>query len=146
MSIISAAAATPYYVLMSASHPIGPTVLHFDMGIECSPIYGFSDKGSYDRFCTNSEQALTPYPLVKGYLRNQLHASGDRLMLVVLNAAGPREPYLYAAAMAAVLESQESRATHVTSAYRLRFDEDANAFRLEEESDVAQERFGETHV
>jgi hypothetical protein len=146
MSIIRVVAGTPYYVLMNANHPVGPTVLRLDTDIECSPIYGFSDKGSYDKFCANSQQTLKPYPLVKGYLRKQIDAPGDSLMLVVLDAAGPREPYLHAAAMESVLETQESRATHVTAAYRLRFDEEANAFRMEAESDVEEERFDETHA
>ena len=54
--------------------------------------------------CANSQQALRPYPLVKGYLRNQIDAPGDSLQLVVIDAASPCEPCLHAATIEAVLE------------------------------------------
>ena len=75
---------------------------------------------------------MTPYPLVKVYLRAQAGTTGDGLKLVVVDATGPREPYLRAATMAAVLEAQESHTPHVNTAYRLIFDPEANAYRLEE--------------
>jgi len=146
MSIIAVVADTPYYVLMNANLRIGPKLLQLEVGIECSPIYGFSDKGPYQKFCLNSQLALTPYPLVKGYLRNQVEAPGDGLKLVVVDAAGPREPYVYAATMEAVLEAQESRAAQVTTAYRLIFDREANAYRVEEEGDAGQEGLDEAHA
>jgi hypothetical protein len=125
---------TPHYVLMDGNRRIGPKVVQLHAEIECSPIYGFSGKGPYDKFCMNSRLALTPYPLVKVYLRNEADAPGDGLKLVVVDAAGPREPYLHAATMEAVLEAQENRTTHVTAAYRLMFDQEANAYRVEEAS------------
>ena len=134
MSIIAAVADTPHYVLLDANRRIGPTVVPLRSGSECSPIYGFSDKGPYDKFCMNSELALTPYPLVKVYLRSQAGAPGDGLQLVVLDAAGPGDPFLHAATMEAVLEAQENRTNHVTAAYRLMFDQEANAYRVKEDS------------
>ena len=134
MSMIAAVAGTPHYVLLDGNRRIGPKVVQSHAKIECSPIYGFSDKGPYDKFCSNSQQELTPYPLVKVYLREQAGAPGDGLKLVVLDAAGPREPYLHAATMEAVLEAQENRTTHVTVAYRLIFDQEADAYRVEEAS------------
>ena len=134
MSMIAAVAGTPHYVLMDENRRIGPTVVPLRSGGECSPIYGFSDKGPYDKFCMNSELALTPYPLVKVYLRSQAGAPGDGLQLVVLDAAGPGDPFLHAATMEAVLEAQENRTTHVTAAYRLMFDQEANAYRVAEDS------------
>jgi hypothetical protein len=126
--------ATPYYVLMDGNRRIGPHIVPLDVGIECSSIYGFSDKDPYDRYCLHSQVALTPYPLVKGYLRNQTSAPVDGLKLVVVDAAGPREPYLHAATMEAVLEAHENRMSHVTAAYRLVFDQQAEAYRVEEVS------------
>ena len=134
MPISAVVADTPYYVLMDGNHRIGPEVVQLHSGIECEPIYGFSDKGPYDKFCVNSQRALTPYPLVRGYLRNQAGAPGDGLKLVVVDAAGPRELYLHAATMEAVLEAQEHRTTHVNAAYRLMFDQKANAYGVEEAS------------
>ena len=125
-------AGTPYYVLMDGKRRIGPkvtqaTVAQRNTAKECSPIYGFSDKEHYDKFCINSQLALAPYPLVKGYLRNRTGESGDGLKLVVLDAAGPAEPYLHAATMEAVLEAQENRALHVTAVHHFIFDQAASA-------------------
>ena len=123
---------TPYYVLMDGNRRIGPNVVQLRAGIECSPIYGFSDKGSYDKFCTNSQQALKPYPLVTGYLRNQIDAPDDSLKLVVLDAAGPSEAYLHAATMEVVLEAHESPTIRLNAGYRLMLDEEDDAYRVEE--------------
>ena len=132
MPTIATAAGTPYYVLMESNRRIGPKVVQLPAGMECAPIYGFSDKGTYDNFCMNGQLGLTPYPLVKRYLLNQVDAPGDGLKLVVVDAAGPCEPYLHAATMEAVLEAQEDRTTHVTAAYRLVFDQEADAYGMEE--------------
>ncbi len=134
MPMSAVVAGTPNYVLMEENRPIGPQVVQRPAESECSPIYGFSDKDIYDKFCTNSQRPLKPYPLVKGYLRNQIAAAGDGLKLVVIDASGPREPDLPATTMEAVLEAQEGRATELTVAYRLMFDPRANAYRVEEAS------------
>ena len=87
---------TPRYVLLDGDRRLGPKVIPLDLGVMCSVIYGFSDKGLYDRFCGNSDLALKPYPLVEGYLRNQVGGSGSKLKLVVFDAEGPRERCLHA--------------------------------------------------
>ena len=120
--------ATPQYVLMDEFRRIGPCVLG---EIEYSPIYGFSDKEPYDIFCTNSELVLTPYPLVKTYLRFQANTSDNELKMVVINATGPRDPCLHAATISAVLESQEKQMAQVALAYRLVFDRQAEAYSVE---------------
>jgi len=132
--MIAVVAGTPYYVLMDSSQPIGPNVFPLLSGSDCLPIYGFSDKGPYDKFCANSQLALTPYPLVKGYLQRQTEIWGEGLKLVVVDPVGPREPLLYAATMEAVLEAQQHRATHVTVTHQLTFDREADAYRVEEAS------------
>jgi len=138
MPLSTVAASTPNYVLIDGNLRIGPKVVPLDAGMECSAIYGFSDKGPHDKFCANSQRALKPYPLVKGYLRNQIDAPGDSLKLVVIDATGPSESYLRAATICAVLEAQESHAAHVTAAYRLTFDAGANAYRVDEQCDAEQ--------
>lgn len=140
------AVSTPNYVLIDGNLRIGPKVLTLDSGRGCSAIYGFSDKGPYDGFCANSRLALKPYPLVKGYLRNQIEAPGDSLKLVVIDAAGPGEPCLHAVTLKAVLEAQETHAAHVTSAYRLTFDEEANAYRVAVDADVEREARDDAHA
>jgi hypothetical protein len=124
----TAVTGTPCYVLMDGNCPIGPKVGPLNSGSECSAVYGFSDKSCYDKFSANSQLPLTPYPLVKGYLRNQLDGPGDGLKLVVIDAAGFREPCLQAATMQAVLDAAES---HVTTAYRLNLDQDTNAYSVD---------------
>ena len=125
-------ALTPYYVLMEGNQRIGPEVVPLHSGDECLPIYGFSDKGPYDTFCKSSRLALKPYPLVKHYLQNQAKTLGKILKLVVIDAAGPRDPCLRAATMAAVLEAHENRTVQVTVGYRLVFDQEANAYTVGE--------------
>ena len=137
---------TPRYVLLDENRRLSPKVIPLDSGCECSVIYGFSDKGPYDRFSGNSDIALRPYPLVKGYLRNKVGDSSGGLKLIVLDADGPRERHLHAATIEAVLEAQESRAAHVTAAYRLTFDEEADAYRVDEQFDLKEEQFDESHA
>ena len=146
MPISAVVADTPNYVLMDGNLRIGPQVVPLDAGMGCSAIYGFSDKGPYDKFCVNSQLALKPYPLVKVYLRNQIDAPGDGLKLVVIDAAGPSEPYLHAATLKAVLEAQETHAAHVTAAYGLTFDEEANAYRVAVDGDVEREGLDDAHA
>ena len=134
MSTSAVVGDTPYYVLMDGNCRIGPRMVWLRTETECLAIYGFADKGPYDRFCIHSELGLKPYPLVKGYLRDQLDVPGDRLKLVVVDASGPCEPFLYAATMGAVLEAHEKRETEVVMAYRLVFDQQANAYRVQEAS------------
>lgn len=134
MTLSQVAVSTPEYVLMDGSSRIGPEVVPLCSGIQCSPIYGFSGKGLYDKFSLQSERSLTPYPLVQGYLRNQIESAGDSLKLVIIDAAGIDEPKLQAATMAAVLEAQETKAMHVTANYRLVFNQQADAYRVEKAS------------
>ena len=119
--------ATPYYVLMDGKQRRGPA-LHASSSKTCVAIYGFSDKSPYDKFLNRSEQTLTPYPLVKRYLSSQIAAVDSDtpldscLKLVVLDAAGPDAPLLYATTMEAVLEAQENRTPQVAVSFLLSFD------------------------
>ena len=129
MNINEVVVRTPRYVLLDGNRRLGPKVIPLDSEGECSVIYGFSDKGPYDRFCGNSDLALRPYPLVEGYLRNQVGVSDGDLKLIVLDADGPRARCLHAATMEAVLQAQENRIAHLTTAYQLVLDQQANAYR-----------------
>jgi len=134
MTTTAVIAGTPYYVLLDGNRRIGPRIVPLNSGIECLVVFGFSDKGPYDKFCMKSQLALTPYPLVKDYLRNPVGASGESLKLVVVDAPGPGEPCLYAATMEAVLEAQEKRTSLVKAGYRLMLDLQAEAYRVEKSS------------
>jgi len=115
---------TPFYVLLEGSHRIGPHVVGSESE---SFIYGFSDNGPYNKFCANSELSLKPYPLVKGYLRNQVGVACTKF--IVIDAEGPRQTSLRAATVKAVLEAQESRSLQVPTACCLIFDKEANVYR-----------------
>lgn len=132
MTLSQVVVSTPRYVLMDRSRRIGPEVEPLCLRNRCLPIYGFSGKPLYDKFLSQSELALTPYPLVGGYLRNEIESTGDSLKLVVVDPAGIQEPYLLAVTMAAVLEAQETKTMHVTANYQLVFDQQADAYRVEE--------------
>ncbi|MHB9068609.1 MAG: hypothetical protein ACYC4B_32995 [Pirellulaceae bacterium] len=132
MSTIAVVLDTPQYVLMHENCRIGPEVVASYAGANCTPIYGFSGAVAYEKFRLRSEQALTPYPLVKVYLRMQASQAGDELRLVVVDAAGPDEAILQAATVEDVLEAHENGTTHVTAGYVLTFDEDLCAYRVQE--------------
>ena len=125
---------TPYYVLLDGKQRLGPKLLRPRAGPEGVAIYGFSDKPPYDLFCANSELALTPYPLVKGYLKNQITDSSDAIHLVVVDAAGPSETQLNAATMESVLEAQEQKSEGVTISFHLMLDRGSQAYRIEKAS------------
>ena len=129
-TMIAVVAATPYYVLRDEAGRVGPKILNVP-GIQSSAIYGFSDKGPYDKFCGNSPAWLAPYPLVKGYLRSQIEAADERLHLVVVDATGPSQPLLHATTMEVLLESQEKRTDHVAVTHHLTFDQQTEAYRVE---------------
>lgn len=130
MTTLSTYVGTPYYVLMEGKRRVAPAVLPLPAGTECSVIYGFSDKACYDKFCANSPAPLVPYPLTRFYLQNQADTPGDRINLVVVDAAGPHEPSLQAGTMEAVLQSQEEQTPHVTAAYQLTLDPESAAYRV----------------
>ncbi len=123
---------TPQYVLLHAKQRISAKVLPLASGQPAMAIYGFSDKQPYDTFCANSELALTPYPLVKGYLHEQITEWSDTLMLVIVDAAGPSASVVNAATMSAVVEAQENKSNSVPIAFTLMLDEPAQAYRLQE--------------
>ena len=125
---------TPCYVLLDGKQPLGPKLLALHDGRHCVAIYGFSDKQPYDLFCADCELPLRPYPLVKGYLKDQIAQSGDSLQLVVVDAAGPQASELKAATMNSVLEAQEQGSNHVTVSFRLVLDRNSQAYRLESDS------------
>ena len=125
---------TPNYVLLDGKQRIGPELLALHSGMECFAIYGFSDKQPYDVFCANSQQALTPYPLVKGYLQNQLAVPGNAVHLVIVDATGPNEAHLNAVTMHSVLEAQEEKSNCVPVSFRLTRNEKSPAYRVEKAS------------
>ena len=133
-SIISGTAATftPNYVLLNGKIRLAPIVLPLQSGRICSSLYGFSDKIPYDSFRASSELALTPFPLVKVYLRTLLETGSENLHLVIVDATGPTDPAIRAATMEAVLEAQMAHSSSVLAEYSLTFDAAVNGYRVDE--------------
>ncbi|WP_372895095.1 hypothetical protein [Stieleria sp.] len=125
---------TPCYVLLDGKQRLAPKLIAPDSGPQCVAIYGFSDKQPYDLFIANSKLALTPYPLVKGYLKNQITESSDVIHLVVIDATGPQQSPLNAATVDCVLQAQQQNANQVSVSFRLTLDGDAKAYRVEKAS------------
>ncbi len=127
--------ATPHYVLLNGKTRIAPTVLQLSSGQDCSALYGFSDKAPYDLFRAASDLALTPFPLVKVYLRTLLDANESHLHLVIMDAASPSQQTVQAATMQSILDAQLAQAPNVIAEYSLTFDEQANGYRIDENDD-----------
>ena len=125
---------TPLYVLLDDKLRIGPSLTASQSGPQYTAIYSFSDKQPYDLFCANCDLPLTPYPLVRGYLKNQIADAGEAVHFVVVDAAGPREGKLNATTMGSVLEAQEQKANHVNISFQLMQDPGSQAYRVEKAS------------
>lgn len=121
----------PRYVLLDQSRPIGPDVATPDSKPECIAIHGFSDKNIYDAFVDKSERALTPYPLVRGFLQKQVHDHDGVILLVTLDAAGPCEATLNASTMQAILDAHENRSKQVSVSHRLSQDESSQSYHID---------------
>ena len=130
MSTIAVSVDTPRYVLMEGNTRIGPRMATTGLEGSGSPIYGFSAPAAYERFRANSEQALTPYPLVKFYLRNRMDEPGGNTELVVSDAVGPRDNTVHAVTVAAVLAALEAGTTRMPAECALEFDPQDDAYRI----------------
>ena len=122
---------TPRYVLRDGAYPTFPSVLQISPDVHRHVIYGFSDKPEYDVFLSGSSLALTPYPLVKGFLTTQIELDSGSLRLVVLDAASSAERCLYAATFQSVLESFHLGSECVAVSHRLVLEESSSHYRIE---------------
>jgi hypothetical protein len=125
---------TPHFVLLDGKSRVGPKTDTRDDDRPALIIYGFSDKKPYEQFCQNSDCNLTPYPLVKFYLQNEVNQNADLLKLVVLDAIAPDQQELVAATMKDVLESHISGSKNVIASYRLEFDPMQLGYRVVEQA------------
>ena len=134
ISMSTDSALTPNYVLLHGKTRLAPTVLPLRTGKNCSALYGFSDKAPYDLFRSNSEMALTPFPLVKVYLRTLIEAGSETLHLVIMDATSPSDVSVRAASMESVLKAQLAQTAIVLAEYSLTLDKEANGYRVDESS------------
>ena len=129
---------TPCYLLKSGSQAIFPTINFENPDTNFVCVYGFSDKPIYDKFIESAEQLLTPYPLVQGYLTNQIaevssDGGGAHLAIVILDATGLEAPILSAASMTTVLLAQQEKAKQVQTEFCLAFDPEMNGYRFDKD-------------
>ncbi len=133
-------AKTPRYVLRDGSHPTGPSILQASSGDQTTVIFGFSDKPEYDVFLKASPLALTPYPLVKGFLENQIALEIDSLKLIVLDATSSQQRILHAATFQSVLESFQLDSDRLVVSHQLVLDDTSAAYRIQTFVDATSER------
>jgi len=90
-----------------------------------SVIFGFTDKPQYDAFLKGDTKHLTPYPLVKRFLIDQIdkvdHRVGSKLL--VLDAEAPSQKVMQATTFEAVLKSLQDGLQSVPITHRLVRDE-----------------------
>ncbi|KLU05035.1 hypothetical protein RISK_002797 [Rhodopirellula islandica] len=113
---------TPRFVLKADGLPIGPDTVPSNRETETQVVFGFSSKEHYDAFQKVCSDPVTPYPLVKGYLQNQVEESGGRLQLVMLDADSPTQEVCPAATFQATLTSIEGSSDTVPVSHQLNFD------------------------
>lgn len=128
---------TPRYVLKDGTHPTSPTVVRGSSEDEPTAIYGFSSKLSYDVFWKSQSTALTPFPLVRLFLQNQIDLDGDLLRLVVLDATSPQQEMLQAATFQAVVEAFRESSDSVPVSHQLILAGDSSGYRVEALQDNA---------
>ena len=121
---------TPQYVLLDVNRRIGPKLKPSDSKTGHTAIYGFTDKSFYDAFRLNTTQPLIPYPLVKRYLTKMIEDAGDTLSLIVIDASGPSELTLHAAAIADVLEAHVKGDKKVSATHQLTFDAASSSYKV----------------
>lgn len=124
-------AKTPRYVLRDGLHPTSPSISQSSSDAQATVIFGFADKPEYDIFLSSSGLALTPYPLVKGHLQNQIALEDDELKLVVLDSASSQQRLLLAATFESVLESFHLNSDTVAVSHRLVLEKSSSAYRIQ---------------
>ena len=127
-------ASTPFYVVRSGVLPFYPKISFDDPETNCVCVYGFSDKPIYDKFISSTDQPLTPYPLVNGYLVNQIEdaakakSSAACQRLVILDATDVAQETLSVATMAAVLKAQQEKNPQTPIEFELPFDSSTSSY------------------
>lgn len=131
----------PRYVLRDGAHPTCPSVSNSSPDNPVTVIFGFSDKPEYDVFLKASSLELTPYPLVKGYLLNQIGMEMSATKLVAVDASSPHQLVFHAATMEAVLESFQLGLDQVAITHQLILDEFSKHYRVQIFAAATPERF-----
>ena len=108
----------PLYVLLEANAPIRVQLVPLDAEESQQTLYAFSDKKQYDAFTAATTRDLRPYPLVKGYLRNQMATIGDGVRFVAIDAMAPNLEQLNVASIESVIDAFEKKSVQVVTHVR----------------------------
>jgi hypothetical protein len=108
----------PLYVLLEANAPIRVQLMALDAEESPQTLYAFSDKKQYDAFTAATTRDLRPYPLVKGYLLNQMAAKSDGVRLVAIDVPAPDVEQINVASIESVLEAFEKKSGQVVTHVR----------------------------
>lgn len=119
MGTITSTASTPRYLLLGSDGPIGPDVMQPEPDADSIAVYGFSSKARYDVFCTASEQALRPYPLLKGHLRKPPDFTGKQITVISCDPDGPEDSDLRSTTAESLVHSLESSSDQVPVEFHL---------------------------
>lgn len=128
--IVRTSSKTPHYVLREGNHPTALTAVNDASDASTSVIFGFSDKPQYDAFLSLSPLHLTPYPLVRRFLVDQIALNGDSLKLVALDVSTPTQQLLSAATFESVLSSLQSNSDHVTVTHQIWLDTETAEYKI----------------
>lgn len=131
--------ATPRYLLLGDEGPIGPDVIQSQTDTVSSAVYGFSSKARYDLFCTASEQALRPYPLLKGHLRKPPDFTGKRITMISCDPDGPEDSDLRSTTAESLLHSLESSSDQVPVEFHLTASHRGAAYKIHAVPPTGQE-------
>jgi hypothetical protein len=129
--MVKVVAKKPRYVLKLGSQLLGPTLSLTAGDANVSAVFGFSDKSRYDAFILAGTQPLMPYPLIQGYLQNQLALDSALLRLIVVDAVSPQQDLLLATNYQDTLESIKLHSDSVPITYQLVRDKDATVYRVQ---------------
>jgi hypothetical protein len=108
----------PLYVLLEENAPIRVQLVALDAEESQQTLYAFSDKKQYDAFTAATTRDLRPYPLVKGYLRNQLTTIDDGVRFVAIDAPAPNLEQLNVASIESVIDAFEKKSGQVVTHIR----------------------------
>lgn len=122
--------ATPKYLLLEGTDPIGPKILPPPSESASTAVYGFSGKKAYDRFVANSDRELRPYPLMEGYLRKQDAEECTSIQLLVLDADGPSQQNVVVVTVQAALQARQADTVEVNEGQQMVFVPESGAYRV----------------
>ena len=123
-------ARTPNYLMMHDHVVFGPKLTTASAEEGAHVVFAFTDKLQYDAFWATMNEKMTPYPLVKSYLRNRLQEDNSVQWLMVLDARNDHETRYQASTFQEVLISMEKRLDSVPITHCLTLDSESIGYAI----------------